>query len=374
MATWLGLVACLTVSATPPPPLAMWTFEEGPRDQLGALHGQLVGGARIADGRLVLEGTGYLRTPPVPVSLTAKTLVARVRVDPLTQGGGGVLTVQVPGGWVFDSIVYGEREPGKWIAGSDNFVRTRDLNGAPMEDRANGFVHMAIVYAADGGIAVYRDGVPYGTPYRPTASAYLFPAGNSEVLMGLRHVGGANLYLRGEIEEAALYDEALTAADVAELAAGPVWVDDNLISNGGFEKGALTGWEVAGHLGSGTNVPAVLVGSPVAAQGRFSAFPVGGVEGLRLSQVVSVEPGREHVLSFAYLALDPALGSIGVEVNGQSLGAEVMGDLLPASAGGIVRANWAYGRRMFTPTNGVDSAPGGGTRPTCVCKADETNR
>ncbi len=366
MATWLGLMACLTVSATPPPPLAMWTFEDGPRDQVGALHGQLLGGARIAEGRLVLDGTGYLRTPTLPVSLTAKTLVARVRVDPLTQGGGGVLTVQVPGGWVFDSIVYGEREPGKWIAGSDWFNRTRDLNGAPMEDRTNGFVHMAIVYAADGGIAVYRDGVPYGAPYRPTPSANLFPAGNSEVLMGLRHVGGAKPFLRGEIEEAALYDEALTAADVAELAAGPVWVDDNLVSNGGFETGALTGWEVTGHLGSGTNVPAVLVGGPVAAQGRFSAIPMGGVEGLRLSQVVSVEPGREHVLSFAYLVLDPALGSFGVEVNGVSLGDEVVGEGLPASAGGIVRTNWAYGRRVFTPTNGVDTAPGGGTRPTEV--------
>lgn len=364
MAIWLGLVACLTVSATPPPPMAMWTFEDGPRDQVGALHGQLVGGARIAEGRLLLDGTGYLRTPPLPVSLTAKTLVARVRVDPLTQGGGGVLTVQVPGGWVFDSIVYGEREPRKWIAGSEFFNRTRDLAGAPLEDRTNGFVHMAIVYAADGGIAVYRDGVPYGTPYRPTASATRFEAGNSEVLMGLRHVGGANLYLRGEIEEAALYGEALTAADVAELAAGPVWVDNNLISNGGFEKGALTGWEVAGHLGSGTNVPAVLVGSPVAAQGRFSAFPVGGVEGLRLSQVVSVEPGREHVLSFAYLALDPAPGSFGVEVNGVSLGDEVVGEGLPASSGGIVRTNWAYGRRGFIPTNGMGSVPGGGTRPT----------
>lgn len=130
-----GDARLLTSSATPPPPLAMWTFEDGPRDQVGALHGQLLGGARIAEGRLVLDGTGYVRTPPVPVSLTAKTLVARVRVDPLTQGGGGVLTVQTPGGWVFDSIVYGEREPGKWTAGSDNFMRTRDLSGAPMEDR-----------------------------------------------------------------------------------------------------------------------------------------------------------------------------------------------------------------------------------------------
>lgn len=170
----------------------------------------------------------------------------------------------------------------------------------------------------------------------------------------------------GRRSEAALYDEALTAAEVAELAAGPVWVDINLISNGGFEKGALTGWEVAGHLGSGTNVPAVLVGSPVAAQGRFSAFPVGGVEGLRLSQVVSVEPGREHVLSFAYLALDPAPGSFGVEVNGVSLGDEVVGEGFQASAGGIVRTNWAYQAVGCSPTNGMGSVPGGGTRPTEV--------
>lgn len=67
---------------------------------------------------MALDGTGYLRTPTLPVSLTAaKTLVARVRVDPLTQGGGGVLTVQVPGGWLrFDRLWRaGAEEVDRWL-------------------------------------------------------------------------------------------------------------------------------------------------------------------------------------------------------------------------------------------------------------------
>src|SRR5262249_50255199 len=43
-------------------------------------------------------------------------------------------------------------------------------------------------------------------------------AGESRVLFGLRHTGGGNAFFAGEIEEARLYDRALTAAEVAASA------------------------------------------------------------------------------------------------------------------------------------------------------------
>ena len=44
-----------------------------------------------------------------------------------TQRNSGIVSVETPDGRRFDAIVYGERESGKWIAGSDNFHRTHDI-------------------------------------------------------------------------------------------------------------------------------------------------------------------------------------------------------------------------------------------------------
>ena len=42
-----------------------------------------------------------------------------------------------------------------------------------------------------------------------------FPAGDSYVLIGLRHTGAGNGFFAGEVAEARLYDRALSAAEVA---------------------------------------------------------------------------------------------------------------------------------------------------------------
>jgi hypothetical protein len=222
----MALFAALATTAAVPPPLARWTFEGDTRDSIGSMHGELIGDASIANGRLVLNGAGYVRTAPLGTDLAAKTLVARVKVDPLDQSGGGVLTLQTTDGVFFDSIVYGERVSRQWMAGSDEFRRTQDLVGAFPEEASAGFVQMAIVYASDGSITAYRNGLPYGEPYVPATGQRTFLAGNAEVLLGMRHTLGANPYFRGEIEDAALYDRALSAAEVAELA-GVAPVNEN---------------------------------------------------------------------------------------------------------------------------------------------------
>ena len=55
-----------------------------------------------------------------------KTLVAWVSLANLTQGGGSVLTLENPGG-EFDAIVFGEREPAKWMAGRCMTVKESTL-------------------------------------------------------------------------------------------------------------------------------------------------------------------------------------------------------------------------------------------------------
>jgi hypothetical protein len=202
-----------------PTPLARWTFQDGPRDTLGAMHGTLQGGATIVNGRLRLNGKdAFLRTAPLSKPVREKTLEAWVSLANLTQRGGSILTLESRDGIVFDGIVFGERQPGKWIAGSTGFQRTRDLSGEAETGKPTDLVHLAIVYAADDSIAVYRNGAPYAPPYVPgTGEAALrtYPAGEGRVLIGMRHTGGGSPYFAGEIAEARLYDRALTPAEVS---------------------------------------------------------------------------------------------------------------------------------------------------------------
>lgn len=208
-------------AAPGPAAIARWTFEAGGRDSSGTLHGDLVDGATISGGRLRLDGKGgHLRTAPIPRDLREKTLEAWVALPSRKQGGGGVITVESRGGAEFDAIVYAEREPQKWMAGSAFFRRTRDLAGP--QETSGDLVHVVATYSDDGTIALFRNGVPYGASYSPKEGLVTFGAGASHVLLGLRHTGGGRASLEGEIEEAALYDRALSPAEVAVLhAASP---------------------------------------------------------------------------------------------------------------------------------------------------------
>ncbi len=201
-------------------PFARWTFEDGPNSHSSrgtGLDGRLEGGAQIAGGRLILDGkSALLRSAPLPRAIREKTLEAWVFLPDRTQRGGAVLSIQTRDGGRFDAIVFGEREPGKWSAGSDSFRRTKDLNAAPEASPPGALIHVAIVYAADNSITVYRDGKPYAASYTPVGSdLQTFAAGDSEILIGLRHRQAGNGFLRAEVEEARVYERALTGSEVA---------------------------------------------------------------------------------------------------------------------------------------------------------------
>jgi cytochrome c553 len=211
------------LAGLPATPLARWTFATGPDDTLGALRGELREGAVVRDGRLVLDGRkAHLRTAPLPRDLRERTLEAWVRLPALEQRGGGVIGVERSDGAVFDSIVFAEKEPRRWMAGSDFFRRGRNVGGAE-ETKVNTPIHLAVAWHADGRIAVYRDGRPYGQPYRPDGEPLVtFSAGQARVILGMRHTGGSSAHLQGEIDEARLYPVALDAAQIAAShAAGP---------------------------------------------------------------------------------------------------------------------------------------------------------
>jgi hypothetical protein len=221
--------ATLTVQ-TPPPPalLGHWTFENGAADETGRFApGTPSGGATISNGVLQLDAAAsqFLQTGAYTgPAISARTLVAWVYVTDLNTRGGSVLTLEQSSGTdVFDGIVYAERVPLRWMAGSDGWSRTQDL-AAPDETAAPGaLVQMAITYGTPGGggdanrITIYRNGQLYGTAYSQ-GSRVTYSTGTVDVIFGRRHADALTAsYFTGGIEEARIYDTALTQGQIAAL-------------------------------------------------------------------------------------------------------------------------------------------------------------
>ncbi len=221
-----------TTAPAPPEAMAAWEFTEDLQELNGNLHLTLQGNAKISEGRLVVDGVNsFAKSQPLKKTLRALTLEAWVRLDNLKQRGGGVISVQTTDGQLFDAIVFGEREPQRWMAGSNGFVRSQSFSGMEETEVVDRFVHFAIVHSEDGTITAYRDGQPYGKSYRP-GPLQEYPAGGAEVVFGFRHgAPGGNRMLQGEIERAAVYDRALSADEVAASAfsGGSQFVPESLV-------------------------------------------------------------------------------------------------------------------------------------------------
>jgi hypothetical protein len=203
----------------PPKPYASWEFDDDLRDSTGKLHGEAVGAAHVVNGALVLNGRdAYVKTVPLAKDIGEKTLEAWAVLQNLNQRGGSLVSLQTLNGNGFDAIVFGERTPRAWMAGSDGFRRSK-LVGGPVESEADKKpVHVAIVYRSDGTITRYRNGVPYDRSYRTGFVKYA--KGSAHVIFGLRHgtsAGGGRM-LEGRILRAQLYDRALSPEAVAASA------------------------------------------------------------------------------------------------------------------------------------------------------------
>lgn len=144
-----------------------------------------------------------------------KTLVAWVYLADTSQRGGSVLALDDRHGR-FDAIVFGERSPGKWMAGSDQWKRTPEVQDAYPSENASPEtrIQIAIVYE-DGNVRIFRNGQRYAEYGIGTVQSY---GPESVVVMGLRHLdAGDRACLAGAIEDARIYDVALTQEQVAAL-------------------------------------------------------------------------------------------------------------------------------------------------------------
>jgi hypothetical protein len=198
-------------------PFAAWEFNGDLKESIRSLDLTPHGKIEFQEGRVVLD-QAYLQSQGLPIELKAKSLEVWSLVHNLDQPGGGLMGIQGPGDF-FDTIVIGERQPRHWISGSNGFIRTEDFPESIPETKQGELLHLAMTYAEDGTTTLYRDGKPYGKPFRKGSAT--FPKDQSSVLFGLRHTPpGGNKFLKVSIDKARLYDRTLTAAEVAAAASG----------------------------------------------------------------------------------------------------------------------------------------------------------
>ncbi|MBT6462027.1 MAG: DUF1588 domain-containing protein [Opitutae bacterium] len=198
-------------------PYAAWEFDGDLKSSVNRFELKAHGKVQFKDGSVILNRS-YLQSGNLPIDLKAKTLEAWCQVKDINQKGGGVMGIQGPGDF-FDTIVLGERKQRHWISGSNGHARTLDFPGSTPEGKSNEMLHLAMVYKADGTTTLYRNGKPYGKPYRKGAAT--FPKGKTSVLFGLRHLpAGGNKFLSISLDKARLYNRALTAEEVASSSSG----------------------------------------------------------------------------------------------------------------------------------------------------------
>lgn len=148
-----------------------------------------------------------------PAELNDKTLVVWAQPATLEQDGAGTLSLEE--GSAFDAIVLGEVRRGVWMPGSDLFNRTQRNQEAWPQETSCAMTGIAIVYEGRT-VRLYRNGTQAAeyqvkAPQRFSAWA--------QVSLGLRHANAG--FFAGRIDEARVYDKALTAAQVAALTPAP---------------------------------------------------------------------------------------------------------------------------------------------------------
>jgi len=162
-----------------------------------------------APARAIESGAGF-------APLHDKTLVVWVATTNLTQKGGSALTIDDRESH-FDGVVFGELAPRRWMAGSDGFRRTAQAQDQWPEETAReaAFTQLAISYR-DRLVTLYRDGKQYAQ-YSMANPAQAFGR-QAAVVMGMRHLDqGDEARFAGVIDDARIYDQALSAEQIAAL-------------------------------------------------------------------------------------------------------------------------------------------------------------
>jgi sucrose-6-phosphate hydrolase SacC (GH32 family) len=166
-----------------------------------------------------------------------KTLVVWTAPANLTQQGGSSLTIDDLEGH-FDGIVFGEIAKAKWMAGSDHYRRSEEEQKEYPKETAgkNTYVKIAIVYKGND-VTIYRKDKVYAS-YKIEDRREFGP--ESIVMFGQRHADEPESgFYQGKIDDARIYDVALTAKQIAKLRPNKL-SDIKPVAWWPFEKGSAT--------------------------------------------------------------------------------------------------------------------------------------
>jgi len=217
------LILCLPILVQAQTPVAQWTFDTL-KDSIGNFADvKLMGGATITNGKLNVDTGKWAVASPMTKGpdISEKTLVSWAYIDDLTLLAGSIITLDQIAADQFDGIVFGERQPRKWMAGSSNFSRTNDAVPGFEETKTGELVCIAISYQNDGGTShqsLYRNGTFIGDYKLGTVPT--MKAGDAEVFWGKRHgnaASGGPGDLKARIEESRIYNSVLSEAQIKAL-------------------------------------------------------------------------------------------------------------------------------------------------------------
>jgi sucrose-6-phosphate hydrolase SacC (GH32 family) len=257
------------------------------------------------------EGKGSVKSLSDGQNLRDKTLVVWVCPANLAQRGGSALTIDDLASH-FDGIVFGELAPKRWMAGSDFFRRThREQGGWPEETAdAKTVVQVAIAYKGQE-VTIHRNGQRYAQYAMASPPQEFGP--QSVIVIGHRHLDQDDAAcLGGTVEDARIYDQALSAEQIAALRpkapSDPkpwAWLtfDDK-------EPKDRTGRFAAARLLGGAKVEGgrlVLDGQTGALVAARNAGDLKGIVGATLppsmSDIQAARRLREHILADPYRPL-----------------------------------------------------------------------
>lgn len=161
-------------------------------------------------GSIVFDGVDdYVSGSSFTPNFTNKTLSAWVKLNSVSQQGGGVINIQSDSGTIFDAIVYNETNSG-WGFGSNSFLRTT-WSGVK-ETSTNNWVNILATYQ-NNNYNLYRNGVVILNTTSYLAYNFNF---SSKSLLGYRHTGGTGAFLSANISNAQIYNRALSAGEVLQ--------------------------------------------------------------------------------------------------------------------------------------------------------------
>ena len=209
-----------------------WTFENGVElEDLTGHFGDIdLLDAEVKDGKLHIGNNEWAMTTGYkgPDIGPDKTLVTWLYLDDLNVTRGATLAVNKSSGDTFDAIVYAERQPKRWMAGSSFFRRTQDANPGFEEKETGKLIQLAISYEDDGGnakIMIYRNGDLIGDYTQgPIVS---WKADDVEALFGPRALIGGTAYgwVVARVEDARIYNAVLDEKEINNLAVNTLDVE-----------------------------------------------------------------------------------------------------------------------------------------------------